>query len=271
LDRQELIPNFGFSTLTEISTGDNDGADAHIKSDAGTGTTTWSLLRDGVTISVAKTDPVLYVALQSSSSMVSGQYDHMTRTIINFDTSSGLINTLNITAADINLKLNQNYDYDDTPHYWSDTYYKLGFFNLACADPSIPATGDWDNFGSTLLTESKPIVDITSVDSYYSWSITDLSYIKVFGISEFGLMALGDGYNITPTWKNGLWWIRFYSEEYSGSSYAPRLDVTWEERVSINIGDSWKIIEDIQINVGDTWKSLSSLNINISDIWKTVF
>ncbi len=36
----------------------------------------------------------------------------------------------------------------------------------------------------------------------------------------------------------------------------------------INIGDSWKDIQNIQINVGDSWKQLCDLNINIGDVWK---
>lgn len=36
----------------------------------------------------------------------------------------------------------------------------------------------------------------------------------------------------------------------------------------INIGDTWKDIQNIQINIGDAWKQLCDLEINIGDVWK---
>jgi len=39
----------------------------------------------------------------------------------------------------------------------------------------------------------------------------------------------------------------------------------------INIGDSWKIVEEIKINIGDVWKTVTNMQINIGDIWKNIF
>lgn len=41
--------------------------------------------------------------------------------------------------------------------------------------------------------------------------------------------------------------------------------------MKINIGDSWKTVEEIKINVGDSWKTVTKIQINIGDVWKTIF
>lgn len=38
----------------------------------------------------------------------------------------------------------------------------------------------------------------------------------------------------------------------------------------INIGDSWKTIQNIKINIGDSWKQVCALKINVGDAWKTI-
>lgn len=39
----------------------------------------------------------------------------------------------------------------------------------------------------------------------------------------------------------------------------------------INIGDSWKVIQNIQINIGDAWKQITlGSKINIADVWKEI-
>ena len=40
----------------------------------------------------------------------------------------------------------------------------------------------------------------------------------------------------------------------------------------INIGDFWKVIQNIQINVGDVWKQITvGSKVNIGDAWKGIF
>lgn len=41
--------------------------------------------------------------------------------------------------------------------------------------------------------------------------------------------------------------------------------------MKINIGDSWRIVEEIKINVGDSWRTVTKIQINIGDTWRTVF
>ena len=41
---------------------------------------------------------------------------------------------------------------------------------------------------------------------------------------------------------------------------------------SINIGDSWKVIQNIEINIGDSWKRVTyGSAVNIGDAWKSFF
>lgn len=41
--------------------------------------------------------------------------------------------------------------------------------------------------------------------------------------------------------------------------------------LKINIGDSWKTVEEIKINIGDVWKTVTNAQINIGDVWKNIF
>jgi len=41
--------------------------------------------------------------------------------------------------------------------------------------------------------------------------------------------------------------------------------------MKINIGVSWKDVEEININIGDSWKAVAEVWINIGDVWKQVF
>lgn len=54
------------------------------------------------------------------------------------------------------------------------------------------------------------------------------------------------------------------------SNYSIALYATGIELGKINIGDSWKTIQNIKINIGDSWKQISSLKINVGDAWKTI-
>lgn len=41
--------------------------------------------------------------------------------------------------------------------------------------------------------------------------------------------------------------------------------------MKINIGDTFKDVDEIKINIGDSWKTVSGIWINIGDAWKKVF
>ncbi|MBA7465158.1 hypothetical protein ES707_00320 [subsurface metagenome] len=41
--------------------------------------------------------------------------------------------------------------------------------------------------------------------------------------------------------------------------------------MKINIGDTFKDVDEIKINIGDSWKTVTKIQINIGDVWKTVF
>ena len=48
----------------------------------------------------------------------------------------------------------------------------------------------------------------------------------------------------------------------------------WAEpstNIKINIGDSWKDVEELKINIGDVWKTVTEVWINVGDVWKRVF
>ena len=53
-----------------------------------------------------------------------------------------------------------------------------------------------------------------------------------------------------------------------GADHTTSLSATGVQLGQINIGDSWKTIQNIKINVGDDWKQLCDMEINIGDVWK---
>lgn len=41
--------------------------------------------------------------------------------------------------------------------------------------------------------------------------------------------------------------------------------------LSINVGGTWKSIDNAEINVGGVWKQVDSVKINVAGVWKTVW
>jgi hypothetical protein len=63
-----------------------------------------------------------------------------------------------------------------------------------------------------------------------------------------------------------------YGTTFSASTYW----YTWTAsispaRVSLNIGDAWKVTTAMKINIGDTWKNVISAWVNIGGTWKRGF
>jgi hypothetical protein len=84
-----------------------------------------------------------------------------------------------------------------------------------------------------------------------------LTNYACFGIT-FG--AVAD--NVTPTLMMSgsyvaCWMENVYLNLTTGATFG-----------KINIGDSWKDIEEVKINIGDTWKDVEEWKINIGDSWK---
>lgn len=74
----------------------------------------------------------------------------------------------------------------------------------------------------------------------------------------------------------GLWDLAGDNIPCVSESFASQADrtislyATGYQLGQINIGDSWKDIQNIKINVGDDWKQLVDGKINIGDVWKDI-
>lgn len=123
--------------------------------------------------------------------------------------------------------------------------------------------------GYTSLTDaSDGLNEYSAPASFSPFEIRSGDYIGIFFKSQTneGIERdLSDG---------PVWWVGGDQIPCSGVTFTSAasneisLYATGYELGKINIGDSFKIIQNIEINIGDSWKQLSDLKINIGDVWK---
>lgn len=49
---------------------------------------------------------------------------------------------------------------------------------------------------------------------------------------------------------------------------AGSIDLIFESKVKVNVGNVWKDVTEVEVNVGDSWKTVADLKTNIGDSWK---
>lgn len=118
--------------------------------------------------------------------------------------------------------------------------------------------------GSEQGTDKASAVVWTTTDTYYtyggvselwglSWSVADIN------ASNFGVSISAVNY-----------------EESSVTAYVDHVQIKVyytppSTNIKINIGDSWKDVDEVKINIGGSWKTVTKVQINIGDVWKDVF
>jgi len=114
----------------------------------------------------------------------------------------------------------------------------------------------------------------TTGDKYLVFNSTGIAYLNTLfskpyfkGYVTLGLMFYGDYVNVTPTWKTGaagLITVQLYR--------TPTLTLTVNDSaVRMNVNDDWKnSYESPQVNIGNSWKKVNNVYVNVGNAWKTV-
>jgi hypothetical protein len=267
LDRQQLIPDFGFATYGPADQYDEgDKYHGWIRS---TGPNlSWSTLRTGNNLAIDKTNAPTYCTL--SNDAAANCYDLMYRGFMIWDHSS-IVSGATVTNVNFSVKA-YTLNPEDVWDINSNQDVVLTKFNPS--DPENLVANDWSNFiGTQIYTKlydwnGSAYIPTPTTASYYDHTIANNS-ITVNGTSSWGLMLRGDFDNVTPlgSGNDDNTDLNLYGNI---DDYA-LLTVTYiSGHVKVNIGDVWKDIESIQINIGDSWKTLAELKINIGDVWKDI-
>jgi len=273
LDRQSLIPSFGFDTY-DFETGASGSSDtwdtrySWYSGDFNFGET-WSYLRNPAN--------ALQLAVNSSfTSRVVGlnitpsdpnEYITINRYGMIFDTVDAIDVLTNISGITLRLK---PYSISEVSEFWTTNSYND---IVICSftpddDTNNEDAGDTYNFGSSSLA-------IFGNWNGSTWGLSNDVYKTVsLSVSDFdrdsktglGIALRGDVTNTEPS----NWYATGFKATFrdGNSASQPRLQVTYEYPIKINIGDSWKDVNEIYINIGDSWKSVTDLNINVLDVWK---
>jgi hypothetical protein len=277
LDRQKLVCNFGFNSLTQYSAAGaaycydtiyravtENGSFAACRSGA------WSAAIAGydysansLNFSIATDAPYIYRGFMRAG--------------MNFDTSS-IGTSANVTA--VSLYQTRYQFYNDAAFYSTANLHDYLIVPYSPASLSSPTGSDATSFTSPVLGSLAwgGVVAwragwgiASSPNTLFSISLSTPSVIKG-GATSLMMMFRGDYANTAPDLDPGTnkyLLAQIYSADYP--SYKPYLIVDYEYPVKINIGDAWKEATDLQINIGDVWKSISELKINVSDVWKVAF
>jgi len=137
----------------------------------------------------------------------------------------------------------------DATHFSTREYCSLGNITSAGQNTFDAENGDFTPF--EIKTDDW-------IGIYYSSGRIDLT--TTAGVGFWGPTPPGDAIPCTNT--------EFMEQKVTTtmSLYAEGYQLG-----SINIGDAWKVIQNIKINIGDDWKQiLPGSKINIGDVWKDI-
>lgn len=273
LDRQTLVPNFGFATLTkESAAGSSYCWDAHFIGATGdsTGVALATMRGTGGYWTVSAT--ALNTSLGYIAAGVSAGYvTTLKRSGFLFDTTTiakaALIYTatLNLTEAGVAASIKPWTTGDDND---------LLFIPFAPASTSVPTYTDFNNYTALVRgtvswvgTGSSGWNNVLSGGGNITLDTRIIEKADVTGIMS---LFRGDMAGVAPIINSNNYCYHTVNSQDAPSGH-PVLTVTYTYPIEINVGDSWKDVVSMKINVGDAWKEISDFDINISDVWKTVF
>jgi len=98
-------------------------------------------------------------------------------------------------------------------------------------------------------------------------------YIGAYCTAYMGIGIDVEAPAVHGTWRSYLDQIPCSGRTFDVLPGSPDLSVYGDgfELGWVNIGNSWKVIQNIQINVGDVWKQITlGSKINIGDVWKEI-
>jgi hypothetical protein len=282
LDRQQLVPDFGFNTLTV-----NPGSGTSYCFDAqyqiyGVYNQNFLTLRAQTFNQVGAGGDNLSTALGCSRESSSVYlWSPLARMGSGFDTTS-----IPITAVVQTAIMNQRGSTGYASHSWwtSGSNMDLVWVPWTPDNWSSPASADADNFTASILGAKAFLGAGDGAWGYTTGQLVQniLPATAIQRGAPTGIMTMWRGDCNAVEADNPLPWggaatgaivsANFHSREsMNGAAYYPSLYAEYYIRVQINIEDAWKDVTDIKVNIGDAWKSLTELKINLSDIWKVVF
>lgn len=292
LDRQQLVPNFGFQTLNFFTqSGDNNirttPSDSYVFGEPnGVGPTYNQTDHDNFAANTGGT-----TAFPSSTVVLAGyQIDSQALgTVLEYSFYRGQF------AFDTNLFGNNvtqskfvRYRVDINENGGAELYINRTFFSqvaLYAYDPdagtSVNTFGDLQSFdrrkfndsGTQYFQSNYALVD-DSTDVLETTTMSDQDYLDPTGMTWLGLIGLGnlqDGAVNTSEAGDDRFRIAWESADSAGSN-PPYLEITYDAGFQISDGStSWLDAETVQVNIGDDWKNAVAIQVNIGDVWRRVF
>lgn len=136
---------------------------------------------------------------------------------------------------------------------------------------SFSASGDdLTTRGYVSLADASP-----GLNEYHA-SAGDFIPFEIRTSDYIGIYVAGGEVDYDDASGSGVWGITGDYVPCSSQAFTPVANATlslWAtgyQLGQINIGDTWKDIQNIQINIGDDWKQLLLGFINIADDWKNI-
>jgi hypothetical protein len=283
LDHQKLIPDFGFATYDELfgkdegtTPEDEDGCRREVNS----APESFGVIRAGIGTDTSGEQAGWQCGGVLRHSASSNLYSYLIRNAVILDTSviGNIAREIDNTAVVATM-------YGGLlRHLTGGTPYAYTGSNSAycMVDPNLTSNvsvvySDYERFTSNRLApdileanfNTGSPASVSNVQTWYSSAVD--TYLNIDGYTQMGFTFKGDVDNITPVWNSGSTYAMLCADWISSTAgYSADLSVGYELPLKINIGDSWKAVEEIYINIGDVWKNVTEMKINISDVWKDV-
>ena len=271
LDRQQLVPGFGFATLTEHPrSGFYDGYFKMGLNVAMSGFT-WAVLRAAIDSVEQSTTTIPLAKLRTGT--YADRHAFLTRAGFNFDTST-IPAAASVTGATLAI-IGSTATTNELLPWLTGNRNDIVFVPASPGGTTTMQTGYYDNFTATVLGALPYGTWATNYGGLGARNIT----LAPSGVTKAGTTSLmsmfrGDMLNVPPDgWQADKFQdYVIYSVDYNANAIDLVVDYSYVVML-VNVGDAWKAVSDgdIKVNVGDSWKTVSSLKINIADVWKTVF
>lgn len=272
LERQKLIPDFGFGTWT-VSPVVDDGP----YYDATYYYTDWG----GVTFSTIRNASSCHSVNSDDSGGLPLMAHHSSLSLMAEIRRPGylfslvdLSDNLDIQTAMVSFEDASSQSVTGVEMYGVDsTNWDILVVLFTPGSVSVPDVDDYNNFGtSNLGVIATMISGVFVTDPDPTETFVSTSLINPGSHIGFGLRFRGEAYGVSPiSYVPGSRYVYNYYGSIDRGTEVPYLELTYITPFTINIGDSNKVVDSIQINIGDAWKDVSAMNINIGDVWKECF
>lgn len=276
LDRQQLVPNFGFNTLNEFysTTGTGPGnIDHNVGRSVPAGEYFGSLSHGNGTDVDCMSN---YVQVQLASTADTNKYSWLQRSFLQFDTGTPIIAAGQLILANLKMYLRS---VQGPTVFWTGSDQGLVLREHDGGQNGQASVIDFQNCDSKDKLSSELLYSSMTVDDWNTFAINVPGwdeYINKSGYTEMALLFVEDQPGWIPGGNSPTWASETncrYQFDSADCIYDndPNLEITTLGILKVNVGDTWKDSVQLSINIGDTWKDIYELKINIGDVWKVIF